>query len=290
MGIETIWRRASGAVLCAGMALLLTGCFLSPGKFESSLDLRKDGRFTFSYQGEIYMLGMTRLAEMGASAAGDEFVETGCYDEETYAERPCTDAEIEQQRADWEVRQVAEKEEDERNMKMFGATFGGLDPSDPKTAEDLAKRLSRQKGWNKVTYKGDGLYDVDFSISSTMTHDFAFPTIEGFMMSNGFVNAAVRAENSVRIDAPAFSMQASSTGAPSGNMLQLAALVGEEKSGKSAPVIPELGGTFTITTDGAILANNTDEGPVAIPGGQRLSWTVTARSTAAPMALIRLGE
>lgn len=290
MGIETIWRRASGAIMCAGLALLLTGCFLSPGKFESSLDLRKDGRFTFSYQGEIYMLGLTRLAEMGASASNQEFVEIGCYEEETYAERACTDAEIEQQRADWEAGQIAKKDEDERNMKMFGAMFGGLDPSDPKTAEDLAKRLSRQKGWNKVVYKGDGLYEVDFSISSTMTHDFAFPTIEGFVMSNGFVNAAVRSENAVRIDAPAFSTQASSTGAPSGNMLQMAALVGEEKSGKSAPKIPELGGTFTITTDGAILANNTDEGPVAVPGGQQLRWDVTTRTTAAPMALIRLGE
>lgn len=290
MGIETIWRRVRGAAMCAGAALLLVGCFLSPGKFDSTLDLRKDGRFTFTYKGEIYMLGLSRLAEIGAAADNDEFVETICFEEETYAERPCSEGELEQQRSDWEARRVADKEEDERNMKMAGVMFGGLDPSDPKAAEDLAKRLSRQKGWNNVTYKGDGLYEVDFSISSTMTHDFVFPTIEGFMMSNGFVNAAVRTDNVVRIDAPAFSTQATSTGAPSGNMLQLAALAGDDKGGKNPAFVPELGGTFTITTDGAILANNTDEGPVAVPGGQQLSWAITTRTTAAPMALIRLGN
>ena len=35
------------------LPLALTSCFLIPGAFTSSLDLRKDGRFTFAYQGEI---------------------------------------------------------------------------------------------------------------------------------------------------------------------------------------------------------------------------------------------
>jgi len=51
-----------------------------------------------------------------------------------------------------------------------------------------------------------------------------------------------------------------------------------------------LDGTFTITTDGAILANNTDEGPAAGTTGKQLSWKITRRTTAAPMALIQLGN
>ena len=36
--------------------LLLASCLLSPGKFVSSLDIRKDRSFTFAYQGEIILL------------------------------------------------------------------------------------------------------------------------------------------------------------------------------------------------------------------------------------------
>jgi hypothetical protein len=37
----------------AATALLLAACILSPGKFVSSLDIRKDRSFTFTYQGEV---------------------------------------------------------------------------------------------------------------------------------------------------------------------------------------------------------------------------------------------
>ena len=42
--------------------LLLTGCLLSPGKFTSSLDLKRDGSFTFTYVGEIVMIDMSTAA------------------------------------------------------------------------------------------------------------------------------------------------------------------------------------------------------------------------------------
>lgn len=43
------------ARVCAAIAplLLLTSCLLSPGKFTSSLDIRKNGAFTYSYVGEV---------------------------------------------------------------------------------------------------------------------------------------------------------------------------------------------------------------------------------------------
>ena len=57
-----------------------------------------------------------------------------------------------------------------------------------------------------------------------------------------------------------------------------------------APAMPTLDGTFRIVTDGNILANNTDEGPRAVPGGQALEWRITPRTPAAPTALIDLGS
>ena len=49
-------------------------------------------------------------------------------------------------------------------------------------------------------------------------------------------------------------------------------------------------GTFTMVTDGEILANYTDEGPRAAPGGRALSWKVNPRTASAPTALVNLGR
>jgi hypothetical protein len=43
-------------MLCSPVCALLTGCFFSPGRFVSELDIRRDGRFTYSYVGEIIFL------------------------------------------------------------------------------------------------------------------------------------------------------------------------------------------------------------------------------------------
>ena len=60
------------------------------------------------------------------------------------------------------------------------------------------------------------------------------------------------------------------------------------EGGKDAPKFPVIDGHFTLTTDGTVLSNNTDEGPQKDPAGQHLDWTITVRSAAPPMALIRL--
>jgi hypothetical protein len=78
--------------------------------------------------------------------------------------------------------------------------------------------------------------------------------------------------------------------------MPLAALMQAAGQGKDAPVdaneppAPKVDGTFTIVTDGAILANNTDEGPKAAATGQQLSWTINARTATAPVALIQLAN
>lgn len=287
-GMKGFSSAARSAVLAVGLALLLTGCFLSPGKFDSALDIRKDGAFAFSYKGEIYVLGLSKLAEMGDALESDQpFEASPCYDE-NIDERECSDEEIEQQKRDWEVSKANKKAEDARNAKAFGAMFGGIDPSDPAAAEELAASLRRQHGWNNVEYKGDGLYVVDFAVAGRLDHDFTFPVLEGSALSNNFVIANRRNGGVVRVDAPGYAVQSSSPSASSG-LLQAASLYGEDEAeGADSPRIPELNGIFTITTDAAILANNTDEGAQASPKGQMLSWKVNRRKTNAPMALIQL--
>ena len=284
MTMQTLWRRTARALVATGIAALLTGCLFAPGRFTSQLDLRKDGSFTFSYHGEIYLLALSNMAEMSKK---EEFTAEPCYDDD-YNERDCTAAELKQQREEWDARQASKGAEDKRNAQAMQSLMGGIDPSDPKAAQEIADRLSRQKGWSNVAYKGNGLLTADYTITSTMSHDFEFPVLEGFPLSNSFVIATLRDGNAVRIEAPGFSAQ-SFSGNPMSGMLEAVEAGKKAKSEDESPA-PKLDGTFTITTDGAILTNNTDEGPQAVAGGQRLSWTINARTANPPVALIRLGD
>lgn len=68
------WRAAA---LLAGLALMLTGCFMTPGKFAAELAITGPDSFTFSYEGEIFFLGLSKLAQMGA-ASEQSFTPSTC--------------------------------------------------------------------------------------------------------------------------------------------------------------------------------------------------------------------
>jgi hypothetical protein len=290
------FRRVLPALVC----LALSGCFFQPGKFDSALDLHKDGSFTFTYKGQIYMLALSKLADMAGKTESGEFTPKPCQDDD-FNDRKCTADELAKQKRDWQDEKAKKQQEDKNNAEAMRAMLGGIDPSDPEAAKELTDRLRHQAGWHTVNYMGDGLFEVDFSISSKLTHDFAFPVIEQFPMSNSFVEATVRADNTVRIDATGFTGQSAVNPmqGPMGSMLGAATLSDAAKSGdagksgdaaKQPPSlgVPDIDGTFRIVTDGEILANNTDQGPQAGTGGKVLQWRVTKRTTAAPMALVKL--
>ena len=283
--------RATALLLVASLAL--TSCFISPGKFASQLDLRNDGSFAFTYDGEIFFLGLSELAKMGN--APKEFSASECYDDDTFEERECTEADLTQQRADWEEQSERKAAKAEKDAKEMSALMGGIDPSDPEANEELRQLLLRQKGWNKVEAKGNGVFEVEFAAEGQLSHDLMFPVIEGFPSANMFVQVILREGNVVRVNAPGFS--AGNDANPMGPMLGgmselsgLAALSQGDGAGEEAPEAPVLDGTFTITTNGEILANNTDEGPADAEGGSILLWEIDSGTKAAPTALIKLGE
>jgi hypothetical protein len=284
------WRMAAAGALAAALCLSLSACILSPGAFESTLNLRRDGTFTFTYAGEIHLLALSKLADMSNGAdVDDDFVPTTCWDED-FNDRECTDDEIAEQRETWEAEADERKARADREAESMRQFLGGIDPADPEAAEELAARLRRQEGWTHVDYRGDGLFDVAFSLNSTIGHDFVFPTIERFPMINSFVLANLRQGRTVRVEAPGFAVQGG--GNPFQGMFAGLAAAGAASSENSQtmPALPEMEGTFRIVTDGQILANNTDEGPQAATGGQVLEWRVNRRTEAVPMALIQLGQ
>lgn len=313
----SMMKRIGAAGLVAALTLTLSACLLTPGKFVSALDLRKDGQFTFAYKGEMSLYGITQLAAM--DKGNDTFKPSACFDYDTPAgaaadaaaaaveaatkpgddakattddtfadpkERPCTKDELADQQVAWEQNRKETAEKKKKDLAEMKAVLGGLDPTDPKSIEEFAARLRRQAGWKLVTYKGNGLFDVDFAIASKADHDFIFPIIEKFPTTNTFVQVLRRSDGTVRIDAPGFN--ASASGNPMGQAMGMGMMGALSKADMPKP--PEMDGMFTVTTNGQVLANNTDEGPQADPAGQKLTWNVNVRSTAAPTALIKLAN
>jgi hypothetical protein len=292
----TAIRLRAGAVL-TGFALVLTGCFMTPGKFTSELALTGPDSFTFSYDGEIFFLGLSKLAQMGA--ATEESFSADCYDDDTFESRDCTAEEEAMQREEWEAGAAARAEESKKQAQQMAAIMGGIDPSDPKAADELVKLLQRQKGWERAVHKGEGVFDVSYRVSGTLGHDFLFPMIEGFPATNPFVQMIQRKGGQVRVNAPGFAAQSGDMGGMGammgmGSLAGLAALGAAETADAEGtmPGIPVMDGTFTLRAAPGmrILANNTDEGPEAGTGGDVLTWTITARTTQAPTALIAAGN
>ena len=282
----TIWRRAATGAVLAILGLAVGGCLLTPGNFTSALDLRRDGRFSFSYSGEIRMLALTELAERGNAEDEAEFTPSPCQDD-AMKERPCSAAELSGQEAEWQERRKAAATRTAKEREQLKTLLGGIDPASPEAAEELGARLRRQAGWKSVVYKGNGLFVVDYAISGRLDHDFAFPSIERFPLASAFVQLTRRADGSVRIDAPAYG-PGPGAGTPFAALMATAASGGESSTKQFTG--PALDGTFALTTDGPVLANNTDDGPRPDPAGQRLEWKVNARTPAPPTALVRLGN
>jgi len=293
--------RLRAAALLAGFALALSGCFMAPGKFTSELAMTGADSFTFTYDGEIFFLGLSKLALMGAGA-DETFEATDCFDEETFEDRACTPQEEAEQRAEWEAGTAERVARKKQEAEQMAAIMGGINPTDPKATEEMVRLLERQKGWNSVVHKGDGLFEVSYSVSGTLGHDFMFPTIEGFPATNPFVQMILRDGGQVRINAPAFAAQTADNpmAGMMGGMGSLAGLAAmgaaEQGEGKAEaeliPGMPVLDGTFIIRAAPGmrILANNTDEGPEGAPsGGELLRWAVSPRTTQAPTALIATG-
>jgi hypothetical protein len=285
------------------LPVLLGGCFLIPGAFTSGLDIRRDGRFTFAYKGEILFQSPedAMKGEMGAALkwndtmafcpkSGEPYTNDWdvpkppapppASDEEDSPNRACTRAEIAALQKGWEARQAEKREKDKKEGEQFAALFG-YNPTDEDSNRKLAATIMRQEGWKSVVYRGNGVFDVDYLFSGTIGHDFIFPVFPQGDVIIPFVMIRGQDKGSVRISAPAL------TGAGMKSFGMQAKMLGAAGMPKD-PTTTRTKGRFTITTDGEILTNNTDDGPVAATNGRTLAWDIDARNSKTPEALIKL--
>ena len=243
--------------------LLLTGCLWGPGKFNSDLTLRKDGSFTLDYRGELVL-------QVPEDQSTQPWTNAKAKCAEGTKARACTAAEIVEQKTAYEKK----LQEGEQMAKMFG--LPGLDDDSNRA---FAAKLMKYAGWRSVTYRGHGVFDVDYHFEGRATQDFLYPALPDNDLLIPFIAIRRRTDGSVLVTAPALTGGKGALGARGG-----AAATEGMKEGPAS----RAQGRFTIITDGEILTNNSEDGAAPHPIGRQLHWDVSAGSNKIPEALIRL--
>jgi ribosomal protein L14E/L6E/L27E len=357
-------KTGTKAALASAAFFSLSGCLILPGEFNSAMTVRQNGDFSFTYKGQIQLVGLANLlnsdflgeggdaefkavcwndsiepaaenndlkveverddvassangafsvvptrawriyslsvqddqsavddaakaAEEAAQAAADAAAAVETWDSE---QRECTPAEVEQQKADWDRQQAEKKKRDEQGKKMAEMMLGGIDPENPETIKRFTREVERLAAWHKVEHLGNGVFMVDYSTSGRLADDYAFPVIPRYALGEPMMHVTRWDNGRLRVEAPAFrSDPEMSFGALMGMGSMASGMLG--KSSDKMPAEPiAIKGSFTLTTDARILANNSEEGPEESSGMQVLRWDIGPAAYGAPMALLKLAN
>jgi hypothetical protein len=278
-------RHWAKALVALAAPLLLASCLWGPGKFTSDLTLKKDGSFVLDYRGQIVLQlppdAMSKYAPWSADMAHCYVGKDSSYTPPPIGdkpnERPCSKAEIEQQRNAYE-KQKTDMAAGERQKAQQAAKMFGLPGLDDQSNRAFAAKLMKYAGWRSVTYRGNGVFDVDYHFAGTAKQDFLFPALPDNDLLIPFVAIRRRADGSVLVTAPALT----------GGAGPLAARMGGMPEGSKTDMVSHADGRFTVITDGEILTNNSEDGPVAHAIGHQLHWDVSATAKKIPETLIRL--
>jgi hypothetical protein len=289
-----------GKMLAVAVApLMLSGCLWGPGQFNSELALRKNGSFVLDYRGEVVLQmpddkgppagpwesGMARCYADGRRQVVSDIVpitlepDDGIESEESDEVRACTAAESAKLKSEYEKKAAeknAERMKESDNMTQMLGLPGADDASNRRFAENLVK----YKGWRSVTYKGKGVFNVDYHVEGRIGQDYVFPVMPSSDLIIPFITIRQRNDGSVMVTAPAL------TGG-SGPFSARAKMMGLPDKGSDGPV-SRAEGRFTIVTDGEILTNNSEDGPVTHPAGRQVHWDVGPGSDKIPEMLVRL--
>jgi hypothetical protein len=358
--MRKLWSKKWAAIAVAVVApLSLSGCLILPGEFASAMTVRKNGDFSFSYKGQIQLVGLANLlnndflsesgseefkaicysdsiepisdsndmkieidrddvaavadfkalpanywitlanqdaeasadeaakaAEEAAQAAADAAASVDSWSSE---ERECTAAEVTQQKTDWDTQQTEKKKRDEQGKKMAEMMIGGIDPENPETIKRFTREVERLAAWHKVEHLGNGVFMVDYSTSGKLADDYAFPVIPRYALGEPMIHVTRWDNGRLRVEAPAFrSDPEMSLSALIGMGSMASGMLGKGASDKKPAEPIAIKGSFTLTTDARILANNSEDGPEDAVGMQMLRWDIGPAAYGAPMALLKL--
>jgi hypothetical protein len=252
--------RLSRLMLVLLMPFALASCVLTPGKFVSTLRIDADRHFTFSYVGEVLALdiGDDMMKGLGDSAS------------ETPTDPTSGDGEATLQKLAFQDKD-GDKAED---AKKAAAKKAAADAKN----RTIAETLSKEAGYRKVAYLGDGKFSIDYAISGTLDHAFLWPYNVDAEVMFPFIALELRANGTVRMKAPAFANDSSKSTSSMG-------MPGMDKTSS------QLDGVFTLDTNAEIVSQNNEEGAVPTAGGRKtVTWKATPLTKDAPSAVLRLAK
>lgn len=231
--------------------LMLVGCLLAPGKFTSTLTINADRTFTYSYQGEVYAFDLNDAMKDMPSGGDDDTKKTDG---------------VSFQHAGFDKDQTKDKDSAKDAAKAKAE-------ADAKNRE-MAATLSKEAGFRKVDYVGDGKFLIDYQISGKLDHTYLFPYNLDAGIIIPFVAVEIRANGTARVKAPGFANDSKDSASGMG---------GSDASKASA----KLDGTFILDTDAEIVSQNNEDGVKVVNGRKTVTWKATPLSNTAPMAVVR---
>lgn len=255
-------HRLTGWLAAIAAPLLLASCILTPARFVSTLDVRADRTFTFTYVGEV-QLAKSKSADAAGALDGEE------QDWDAPAEKAPAQMDI-AARHGFPARRIADVDDFSDTQDEAGQMRA------------LAEALSREYGFRSVRYVGDRTLAIDYSITGRLDHAFIFPFHPDADVLVPFVAIELRGADRVRIKAPGYaSGQAMSA--------SIGGLGGMPAMGADADASSALDGTFTLTTNGTIVSQNQEDGAQELPGGEKkIVWRATPQTKEAPMAVLKI--
>ncbi|AHE56080.1 hypothetical protein [Sphingomonas sanxanigenens] len=277
-------RRAVAALVALALPILLTGCLFLPGKFASDMTVGADGAFDFRYKGEIIFAGHEAWEPVAEPVCnGPRPGETIDRDkegaeEDSWKERPCTPEE----RSEKQAETAAQRRRSMSSQAPMMAELLGINPGDEASYEQFAARLRKLDGWKAVTYKGKGVFEVDYVISGTLDRDFVWPVYPQTGASAfPMLIAARAADGTVTVSAPGF-------GGPQGPGISPAlTAMGPRGKDNDLPKVPT-DGVFTLTTAAPVVSTSATAAVPAGARGKMMRWTVKPDSKVTPQAVLRL--
>lgn len=226
------------SLLTAAVTLLLAACVLSPGKFTSDLTIGRDRTFHFRYTGEVIALDPTSAIDnMPTAAAPDKDAAT----------------------------RAAEKAEKQKKATERETKYRAM-----------AEALGKEQGVRKISYVGDGKFQLDYDISGTLDHGFVFPFNTDAEVAIPFLAIELRKDGTARVKAPGFVGSAKESPIPG-----MGALGGSNGTAD---------GTFTIRTDADVLMHNNEAGLKKEGGKNVVAWRVTPLTKEAPVMTIQFAR
>ena len=239
--------RIARLALVLAAPLLLVGCLLAPGKFTSTLVVNADRTFTYTYQGEVYSFDMSQ-AMKDLPGKGDD--EDGGKSSTSLTQ------------AGWQ--KTPAKPDDDADTKAAADAHNRA----------IAEALSKEAGFRKVEYLGDGRFMIDYQISGKLDRTFVFPYNLDAGIIMPFIVIEPRANGTIRIKAPGFANDAKD-------------MAGGGMPTDTSKMASKLDGTFTLDTDAELVSQNNEDGATTANGRSKVIWKATPLTGAAPMAVLR---